>query len=108
MSDACVQRQSLSGYIARPSRSCCTTSLRARSVLPTRFSGWVWLRVRRLTRPDTHRQHFDWSTNTLFFEEVPNARDETKTAYWLGGQDAIIDAPVSRAACVRDAVPADH
>ncbi len=40
-------------------------------------------------------QHFDWSTNTLFFEEIPNAKDESRTVFFLGGKDAIVDAHVS-------------
>ena len=39
-------------------------------------------------------QHFDWSANTLFFEEIPNAKDESRTVFFLGGKDAILDAHV--------------
>lgn len=41
-------------------------------------------------------QHFDWSANTLFPEEIPDAADHEKTLYVLGGTDIIVDAPVSR------------
>jgi len=36
------------------------------------------------------QRHFDWSSNSLFFEEIPNARDEQKTLYVLGGKDDIV------------------
>ncbi|KAG6866453.1 hypothetical protein C0991_003971 [Blastosporella zonata] len=35
-------------------------------------------------------RHFDWASNTLWFEEIPNARDPTKALFLLGGQDSII------------------
>ncbi|KZS98053.1 hypothetical protein SISNIDRAFT_436884 [Sistotremastrum niveocremeum HHB9708] len=38
------------------------------------------------------QRHFDWSSNSLFFEEIPNACDPEKTMYILGGQDAIVNA----------------
>jgi hypothetical protein len=31
----------------------------------------------------------------LFFDEIPSGRDHTRTAFFLGGKDMIIDAPVS-------------
>jgi len=37
-------------------------------------------------------RHYDWSSNSLWFEEIPNARDPTKTFFLLGGKDAIINA----------------
>ena len=40
-------------------------------------------------------QHFDWTENTLFFEEIPAGLDHTRTAFFLGGNDMFIDAPVS-------------
>ncbi len=40
-------------------------------------------------------QHFDWSANTLFFEATPNAKDESRTVFLLGGKDAIVDAHMS-------------
>ncbi|KAJ6539421.1 hypothetical protein B0H19DRAFT_961288, partial [Mycena capillaripes] len=38
------------------------------------------------------RRHFDWSSNALWYEEIPNARDPAKTFFLLGGKDDIIDA----------------
>lgn len=38
------------------------------------------------------QRHFNWRDNTLFIEEVPNARDATRTAVFLGGKDVIVDA----------------
>ncbi|KNZ81507.1 hypothetical protein J132_00473 [Termitomyces sp. J132] len=35
-------------------------------------------------------RHFDWTSNTLWFEEIPNACDPTKSFFLLGGQDSII------------------
>ncbi|WWC73569.1 uncharacterized protein I206_107541 [Kwoniella pini CBS 10737] len=37
-------------------------------------------------------RNFDWADNTLFFDEIPEATDAHKTAFFLGGQDMIIDA----------------
>ncbi|KAF7332075.1 hypothetical protein MKEN_00088000 [Mycena kentingensis (nom. inval.)] len=37
-------------------------------------------------------RNFDWSSNSLWFEELPNARDPTKTLFLLGGKDTIINA----------------
>lgn len=41
------------------------------------------------------QRHFDWSSNCLWYEEIPNARDPKKTLFVLGGKDSIIDATVS-------------
>ncbi|WRT69556.1 uncharacterized protein IL334_006543 [Kwoniella shivajii] len=38
------------------------------------------------------QRHFDWADNTLFFDEIPNATDSSKTAFFLGAKDVIIDA----------------
>ncbi|KAJ7908277.1 hypothetical protein B0H13DRAFT_2497808 [Mycena leptocephala] len=38
------------------------------------------------------RRQFDWSSNALWYEEIPNARDPSKTIFLLGGQDDIINA----------------
>lgn len=38
------------------------------------------------------QRHFDWSSNSLWFEEIPNARDYTKTLFLLGGKDGILNA----------------
>ncbi|KAG6829595.1 hypothetical protein H0H92_004064 [Tricholoma furcatifolium] len=35
-------------------------------------------------------RHFDWASNTLWFEDIPNARDPSKTLFLLGGEDSII------------------
>lgn len=40
------------------------------------------------------QRNFDWVSNTLWFEEIPNARDPTKTKYFLGGKDDILNAEV--------------
>lgn len=41
---------------------------------------------------NTIQRHFDWSENTLFHDQIPNADDPTKTMYLIGGEDIIIDA----------------
>ncbi|KAL5508303.1 hypothetical protein ACEPAH_5922 [Sanghuangporus vaninii] len=38
------------------------------------------------------QRHFDWLSNTLWFEEIPNARDPTRSLFLLGGKDSILDA----------------
>jgi len=38
-----------------------------------------------------HR-HFSWASNTLWYEDIPNARDHTRTFFLLGGKDAIVNA----------------
>lgn len=43
-------------------------------------------------------QHFDWSANTLFPEEIPEARDPERTLIVLGGTDIIVDAKVGQPA----------
>lgn len=40
------------------------------------------------------QRHFDWSSNSLFFEEIPHARDISKTLFILGGKDDIVNAEV--------------
>lgn len=40
------------------------------------------------------QRHFDWTSNSLFFEEIPNARDPAKAFFVLGGNDAIIYSEV--------------
>ncbi|KAG9097399.1 hypothetical protein FRC06_007587 [Ceratobasidium sp. 370] len=37
------------------------------------------------------QRHFDWSANSLWFEEIPAARDVNRTAFFIGGKDSIID-----------------
>lgn len=43
------------------------------------------------------QRYFDWSSNALWYEEIPNARDSTKTMFVLGGKDDIVNAEVSAA-----------
>lgn len=38
------------------------------------------------------RRHFDWSSNALWYEEIPNACDPSKTFFVLGGKDEIINS----------------
>jgi len=38
------------------------------------------------------QRHFDWASNSLWYEEIPNARDPTKTFFMLGGKDAIVSS----------------
>ncbi|EPQ59444.1 hypothetical protein GLOTRDRAFT_109691 [Gloeophyllum trabeum ATCC 11539] len=38
------------------------------------------------------QRHFDWSSNSLWYEEIPNARDPARTMFLLGGKDAIVNA----------------
>ncbi|KAF7301736.1 hypothetical protein MIND_00739200 [Mycena indigotica] len=38
-------------------------------------------------------RNFDWSSNELWFEDIPNAQDPTKTFFLLGGNDAIVNSP---------------
>ncbi|KDQ53188.1 hypothetical protein JAAARDRAFT_183518 [Jaapia argillacea MUCL 33604] len=38
------------------------------------------------------QRHFDWSSNSLWYEEIPNARDPNKTMFFLGGKDSVVDA----------------
>ncbi|KAI6047394.1 hypothetical protein EDC04DRAFT_2623142 [Pisolithus marmoratus] len=41
---------------------------------------------------NTLQRHFDWVSNSLWFEDVPNAQDPDKTLVVLGGRDAILNA----------------
>jgi len=38
------------------------------------------------------QRHFDWYANSLWYEEIPNARDSSKTMFFLGGKDDIVNA----------------
>ncbi|KAH9951617.1 hypothetical protein B0H21DRAFT_874266 [Amylocystis lapponica] len=38
------------------------------------------------------QRHFDWCSNSLWYEEIPSARDPSKTMFFLGGKDNIISA----------------
>ena len=40
------------------------------------------------------QRHFNWLYNTLWFEEIPNARDSHRSLYLLGGKDSILDSEV--------------
>lgn len=46
------------------------------------------------------QRHFDWASNSLWYEEIPNARDPSKSMFVLGGQDSIIKSEVSELPCV--------
>jgi len=37
------------------------------------------------------QRQFDWVANSLWFEEIPAARDVNRAAFFLGGKDSIID-----------------
>ncbi|KAJ7590911.1 hypothetical protein C8J56DRAFT_1013742 [Mycena floridula] len=39
------------------------------------------------------QRHFDWSSNSLFFEDIPNAKDPKKVLFVIGGKDAIVNTP---------------
>lgn len=41
------------------------------------------------------QRNFDWSSNSLWYEEIPNARDPSKTMFLLGEKDSIINPAVS-------------
>ena len=45
------------------------------------------------------QRHFDWYANSLWYEEIPNARDPSKTKFFLGGRDAIVNAHVRDRSC---------
>jgi len=36
------------------------------------------------------QRHFCWTSNSLWFEEIPNALDPHKTLFLLGGKDDIV------------------
>jgi hypothetical protein len=40
------------------------------------------------------RKHYCWTSNSLWFEEIPNATDPTKTLFLLGGKDIILNPEV--------------
>jgi hypothetical protein len=41
------------------------------------------------------QRHFCWTSNSLWFEEIPNATDQSKTFFCMGGKDNIVDTEVS-------------
>jgi hypothetical protein len=55
----------------------------------------VFLPVGSINAAKTDVQHFDWTNNTLLFEDTPNGLDPKRTAFLLGGKDMVIDAKVS-------------
>ncbi|KAF4602046.1 hypothetical protein EYR40_005247 [Pleurotus pulmonarius] len=38
------------------------------------------------------QRHFDWSSNSLWYEEIPNARDPSKSFFLVGAKDEIVRA----------------
>ena len=40
-----------------------------------------------------HR-HFDWSANSLWYEEIPHAKDPSRSMFVLGGKDFIVNSDV--------------
>jgi len=38
------------------------------------------------------QRHFDWSSNALWYEEIPHARDPVKTMFLLGGKDDVVNS----------------
>jgi len=42
-----------------------------------------------------HR-HFDWSANSLWYEEIPHAKDPSKSMIVLGGKDFIVNSDVRK------------
>ena len=40
------------------------------------------------------QRHFEWASNSLWYEEIPQARDPSKTLFVLGGKDGIVCAEV--------------
>jgi hypothetical protein len=46
------------------------------------------------------QRHFDWLNNSLWFEEIPNARDARRSLFVLGGKDSIVNASVCLALTV--------
>lgn len=49
-----------------------------------------------LDRQPADPQHFDWADNNLFVDEIPALRDSSRTAFFFGGHDIIIDAARAR------------
>ncbi|KAL0949481.1 hypothetical protein HGRIS_009534 [Hohenbuehelia grisea] len=38
------------------------------------------------------QRHFDWSSNALWYEEIPNARDPNKTFFLIAAKDEIVNS----------------
>jgi hypothetical protein len=41
------------------------------------------------------QRNFDWAANSLWYEDIPHARDPDKTVFLLGAKDDIIHTEVS-------------
>ncbi|TCD68184.1 hypothetical protein EIP91_011355 [Steccherinum ochraceum] len=39
------------------------------------------------------QRHFCWSSNTLWYDEIPNAHDPNKAMFILGGKDDLVNGP---------------
>jgi hypothetical protein len=63
------------------------------------FEEYVFLPVGSINGAKTDVQHFDWTNNTLLFEDIPNGLDPKRTAFFLGGKDMVINAKVSSYTC---------
>lgn len=42
------------------------------------------------------RRNFDWSANSLWYEQLPDAKDPSRLMFVLGGKDFIVNSDVSR------------
>ncbi|KAI0053581.1 hypothetical protein FA95DRAFT_1552065 [Auriscalpium vulgare] len=38
------------------------------------------------------QRHFDWSSNSLWYDEIPHARNPSRAKFFLGGKDVILSA----------------
>jgi hypothetical protein len=54
------------------------------------------------------QRHFDWSSNALWNEEIPNAHIPEKTMFVIGGKDDIINAEVSALNLFTSFLPTDR
>jgi hypothetical protein len=41
------------------------------------------------------QRHYDWTANTLFFEEIPHALDPSRNKFIVANDDVVLCAPVS-------------
>ncbi len=41
------------------------------------------------------QRQFDWTANTLFFEEIPHSRDPARNKFIVANDDVVYCAPVS-------------
>ncbi|KAJ9097607.1 hypothetical protein QFC21_004641 [Naganishia friedmannii] len=51
-----------------------------------------WFIASEIGIANSIQRHFDWSSNTLFHDQIPHANDPSKTLVVLGGEDVIIDS----------------